>query len=249
MSLEADLPAPQPSEAGALTERSRLRQSLSWVAHLLPAMAMLWILERLLRGAQQRWQYPFDIEWMEGGMLVHAWRLREGLGLYVEPSAEFVPYIYPPLYPWVLSLLGEPDYSTARIVSLTATLLAAAAAAMAVRREGGSWGWGLGAAGLFISCYEDSGTFYDLVRNDALALCLGAWSLVLCRSGGRRSVVAGGLLLFLAFTAKHNLAALGLPILIWLGKHRSWRRGGLFALASAGPALTWLAALQWSSAH
>ena len=38
-----------------------------------------------------RWNYPFDLEWMEGGMLVHVDRLRSGEGLYVPPSADFIP--------------------------------------------------------------------------------------------------------------------------------------------------------------
>ena len=50
--------------------------------------------------------YPFDLEWMEGGMLVHGLRIMEGKQLYVEPSSEFIPFIYPPLYSWLLGIGG-----------------------------------------------------------------------------------------------------------------------------------------------
>ena len=50
--------------------------------------------------------YPYDLEWMEGGMLHHAQRIHGGLGIYVAPSIEFIPYLYTPLYPSLLALFG-----------------------------------------------------------------------------------------------------------------------------------------------
>ena len=50
--------------------------------------------------------YPFDLEWMEGGMLLHGLRVMEGKNLYVEPTSEFIPFIYPPLYSWLLAVGG-----------------------------------------------------------------------------------------------------------------------------------------------
>ena len=192
-----------------------------------------------------RLAYPFDLEWMEGGMLVHALRSREGLGLYVPPGADFIPYIYPPLFPWLIGILGEPSYALGRGLSLFCTLASCAALVVAVRQEKAPWFFALGAVGVFLSTYEDSGSFFDLVRPDALALALAAWSLVLCRRGCRRSVVAGAGLLFLAFVAKHNYAALGLVIFPWLWRYRSRRRAFDFVLCSAAPALLFLAIAQW----
>ena len=74
-----------------------------------------------------RLDYPYDLEWMEGGMLIHALRLSEGLGIYVVPSSDFIPYIYPPLYPTVLAALSEVwtlDYWMGRGISILGTLLA-----------------------------------------------------------------------------------------------------------------------------
>ena len=211
----------------------------------LPLVALvLGMLGLFLYDASARASYPYDIEWMEGGMLAHAWRLRQGLGLYTPPDADWVPYIYPPLYPWLLSLLGEPSYEVARWLSASGTLAAMAAAIFAVRREGAHWGLALAAGGLWLSCYDDSGTFYDLVRNDALAIGLASWSFALCRVGTRRAVIASGLLLFLAFLAKHNYAAWGVVMLGWLVKTRGWRRGLEFAAASVVPALTATVAIQ-----
>ncbi len=222
----------------------RLQRPLRTAAALLPLAAGWRILQLTWRSYQARVAYGFDIEWMEGGMLAHAWRLRHGLGIYTLPSADWVPYIYPPLYPWLLSLLGEPSYAAARSLSFLATLAAAAAAVFAARRERAGWGFAAAAGLLFLSAYDDGGSFFDLARNDALAIGLGAWAMALCRAGSPPAVTAGGLLLFLAFTAKHNLAAVGLPILLWLWRYRGWRRAALFAAASALPALIFLGAMQ-----
>lgn len=205
------------------------------------------LLALLLQGAMTRLFYPFDMEWMEGGMLVHAWRLREGLGLYTEPDADWIPYIYPPLYPWVMAVLGEPSYTIGRGLSLVGALAAAAAAAFAVHREGAPWGLAVAAAGLFIGCYDESGTFYDLVRADAFALGFAAWSFVLCRIGTRRAVLGSAALLVLAFLAKHNYALFGVPMVIWLLVAHGRRRALEFAAASMIPALLATAAIQIAS--
>src|SRR5712692_7991779 len=54
----------------------------------------------------RRLAYPYDLEWMEGGMLCHTLRLVQGQPLYAEPSARFVSFAYTPLYPIVLRLLA-----------------------------------------------------------------------------------------------------------------------------------------------
>ena len=75
--------------------------------------------------AFHRLTYPLDLEWMEGGMLMHAVRIAEGKGIYLPPSTEFVPYFYTPGYPVVLAILGtifEIGYPLARSLSLLAWL-------------------------------------------------------------------------------------------------------------------------------
>src|SRR5262245_11397892 len=69
----------------------------------------------------KRARFPYDLEWMEGGALVHVARILEGSPLYVPPSLEFTPYIYTPLY-WYVSagfakVMGLSLF-TLRLVSL-----------------------------------------------------------------------------------------------------------------------------------
>lgn len=214
-----------------------VRHAPSWLA--LVAMAAL-----LGVTVGPRLAYPFDLEWMEGGMLLHALRVRQGLPIYTEPGPDWIPYVYPPLYPWLVAGLGEPSYAAARALSLASAVFAAGLAALAVRLEGAPWGSAGACGALVISCYDDVGTFFDLARNDTLALALAAAALVVTRRGSVPAAVVGGLLLAAAFLTKHSYALLGLPTLVWLLAFRGRREALAYVLASAGVAGMAVAALQ-----
>src|ERR1700724_1957007 len=71
----------------------------------------------------RRLAYPYDLEWMEGGMLGHALRLAQGEGIYAEPSARFVSFAYTPPSPivlWLLAPVTGVGYLPARAVSVAA---------------------------------------------------------------------------------------------------------------------------------
>ena len=81
-------------------------KSVSVIAELGLVFISVTMLSWLLVTFAGRVGYPYDLEWMEGGMLVHGHRVLNGEGLYVPPSLDFIPYIYPPLYSWVLAAFG-----------------------------------------------------------------------------------------------------------------------------------------------
>ena len=194
-----------------------------------------------------RLDYPYDLEWMEGGMLIHALRIQEGQGLYVIPTADFIPYIYPPLYPWLLAFLGDVvglDYWLGRSVSVFGTLLALTSIIVGLRKEAVSWGISSLAGALFLSTYDDVGTFLDLTRADALMMGLMGWSIVFSR---QRILWAAGLLCWLAFLAKHNAAIIGVPIALWLWRDYGARQAWTFGAWSALPALLSIGWLQFST--
>jgi hypothetical protein len=194
--------------------------------------------------------YPFDLEWMEGGMLAHAWRLDQGLPLYAAPSPEFVPYIYPPGYSAVVALLGKVfglSLPLGRVVSVVGTVAAAGSIGFVVRRVGGTPLVALCAAAVFLGTYPQSGAFYDLVRPDGLCLGLLGWSIALVWVRARWAPVAAALLLVAAFLVKHNAAAFGIPLVLGFGWRHGWRAAGAFAVAAIVPAAVAVGLLQWRS--
>lgn len=216
----------------------------TWMFDLVPALAAASLVLNVVRGFLARRTHPFDLEWMEGGMLAHAWRIVHGLPLYPEPGPEWIPYVYPPGYAAVLAALSPVfglDYTLGRTVSILGTLAAGAAIVwMAGRR--GQWLAGWVAAACFLGCWRASGAFYDLVRPDGLGTALLAWSLAIAlerpRSRGLRrwTPEIAGLILCAAFIVKHHTAAFGFPLAFALWTRDGWRSAARFGVASAVPA-------------
>ncbi|HEY2941005.1 MAG TPA: hypothetical protein VGN09_01095 [Vicinamibacteria bacterium] len=167
--------------------------------------------------------YPYDLEWMEGGMLCHALRLVEGQPIYAEPSARFVSFAYTPLYPIALRLLAPVTgvgYLPARAVSVAAFASALVLAYAFVRRAGGSRAVALGTVALPAAAFAPTGAWYDLARIDSLFLGLTAAAVAF--GWWKRNVTAGPVIsaalvtagFFAKQTALPFAAALGLALLL-----------------------------------
>ncbi|MBN1336991.1 MAG: hypothetical protein JXB39_13620 [Deltaproteobacteria bacterium] len=220
------------------------------VADIVLIGTMVWVGWLFARTVGPRLSYPFDLEWMEGGMLTHALRVSQGLPLYVEPGPEFIPFIYPPLYPWVvgtLGRLGEVSYTLGRAVSVAGTVVACLLLVVGVARERLRWTAGVAAAALFLSCYDEVGAFFDIVRTDGLLVALLGGALLACRRATRPMLATGGVFLALAFATKHSVAVLGIPIAIVLWREYGWRRALWFAAWSMGPALAFTLVMEIAS--
>ncbi|ACY15042.1 hypothetical protein [Haliangium ochraceum] len=177
--------------------------------------------------------HPYDLEWMEGGMLAHAARLAEGHSIYPAPSIEFIPYLYTPLYPALLAVLGSIfglSYALGRTLSLLALVALCALAVAVVRRagrdadsadDGGAAGGALGAAasrpgaaaavGLLAATYPWLEGWHDIVRADSVFLAMIVAGLVWLERAaalpGRRGqleVAGAAALLALSFFCKQT---------------------------------------------
>jgi hypothetical protein len=192
--------------------------------------------------------YPYDLEWMEGGMLCHALRIARDQPLYGPPSVDFIPFLYTPLYPWLVAKLGGVSgigYALGRAISLIAFVGTLLLGYIYARRAGGSRAAALVAPGLTAAAYVPTGAWYDLARPDTLFLFLVTAGL-LCGFWGRRrpaAVVCAALLLVLAFftkqTASPFMIGLGLMFLIV-----SWRAALLYGITLA---IVGLPALYWAN--
>jgi hypothetical protein len=207
-----------------------------------------WIFVVLARVFLLRLSYPLDLEWMEGGTLTHALRLARGEPLYAEPSVDFVSFLYTPLYPAVLAALSKVfglSYALGRVVSILAfagalVFLVAAVRGIARRYESEelpalATGAGLLAAAAVCLAFPFCGAFYDLVRCDSLWLFLVSAGLYCCAPGGSTTrVVAGALLLALAFFTKQTAAPFMVAAALSVALASGVKRGLVFSAMAFG---------------
>jgi hypothetical protein len=158
-------------------KESAIARHLWWLL-LIPGVSQLVL---LCAAMFSRLAYPYDLEWMEGGLLTHAQRIADGAGIYVEPSVEFIPYLYTPLYPGVIAMFSELfgiGYGVGRSISVLAVLATCALLVLMVKRESESptrklaWVGGLCAVGFFAATYPWVEGWYDLVRADSLFMLM-----------------------------------------------------------------------------
>jgi hypothetical protein len=181
--------------------------------------------------------WPFEIEWMEGGMLTHAARVLDGEAIYAKPSADFVPFFYTPLYPLLLaglSRIGEAlglgglGFPMARAVSLLATTGIFAFLFQVGRREAGRR-YGVLAVGLYAALFRTNGAFYDLARPDSMflaLLCLGIYLVYYKRTWPW--VLVAALVFVVGYFTKQLVSVFAVACTLYL-LWRDWRHGLLFA--------------------
>ena len=170
------------------------------------------------------WRYPYELEWMEGGVLTHVQRVLHGQSLYGRSSVRFTPFIYTPLYyyasaaaAWVIG----PSLSTLRLVSILGSLLALGAVYRLVAAETKARWPGVVGACLLAACFRVAGAWLDLARVDVLFLGLLLAALVCVRgSESWRRALAAGALFGAAFLTNRRRCSPPWPVLPFL-----WRRG------------------------
>lgn len=199
----------------------------------------------------ERVESPYPIEWQEGAIVAHAFRLLDGLPLYIAPSRTFIPVLYPPfgyvVQSWAMELLGR-GLPAARAVSLTASVLIALIIAGVIMRRTRSRLAALVAAGIFFAAYDLCFAWYDEARVDMLFILLGLSSLVFLTRERRSTaiVVSSGLLAALAILTKQQglvFAAAGFGHLLF----RSWRQALIFGATIAAVIIPTVIVLQISS--
>ena len=179
--------------------------------------------------ALTRLSYPFELEWMEGGSVVHVQRILDGQSLYVTPSLNFIPFMYSPLYFHVSSLFAHVTgngFLPLRLVSLLSSLGCFAFIFMIVHRRTASLYASFIASCLFVATFRISGSWFDIARVDSLFLFLllaGIYTFDSPRVPVRS--LASPALLFLSFFTKQTalIVAVCLSAAVLVTRKRSER--------------------------
>ncbi|HUJ57149.1 MAG TPA: hypothetical protein VLX92_01590 [Kofleriaceae bacterium] len=227
--------------------RNRAIAAAVWTVLAAPAVYQLVLLVTAIAG---RIAYPYDLEWMEGGLLHHAQRLADGHGIYAAPSIEFIPYLYTPLYPALLALCGKIvglGYTLGRAISVLSLVGIAVVGAVSIAGErfrqvarGPAWGGVVIALGVIAAAYPYLDGWYDLVRADTMFAFLVTVGLAAAAQLGRddrgwrghaRAGVVAAILVLAFFAKQTGVIYVGLGGAIVLVQ--SWRRAATYTCVAA----------------
>jgi len=198
------------------------------IFRILLALGPLWYFVAVPSIFFLRSAYPFELEWMEGGTLIHLLRLQAGLPLYVAPSLEYVPFIYPPFYYYVSlgisQLTGLGGFFPLRLVSILSTAGSAFIITVLVQKQTQSRYWAFLSVGVFLATFRAGGAWFDIARVDMLfTVLLLAAIYAGTASDHWVSMVLAGLLLGLAFYTKQTALAYATFFICVSWFFRGWR--------------------------
>lgn len=234
-----------------MTDRLQL-QRFSY--YLLPLSLAALLFGLCLYVMASRLFYPYELEWIEGGMLQSVIRIMDGLPLYAKPDMDYVPPLYAPLYfhvaAWSAHLFGA-GLPALRIVSVLAACLSAMLVALSVWQLSRSRLASLLALFCWGSLYRFSGNWYDVGRVDSLwgfFLLSAVTALIFFRQRGGQQFLWLALpcLVLAVFTKQTSLMLLPFFMLViwcWAGFFQAVR----FGVVLAAVLLLACGILQWQS--
>ncbi len=166
-----------------------------------------------------RIQYPFELEWMEGGSVDHVSRILSGQKLYVTPSLEFIPYVYTPLYFYLsafVSTIVGVGLMPLRFVSFIASLGSFLFIFLIVKQETKNEYASILATCLFAATFQISGAWFDLARVDSLFLFFLLVAIYLIRfKTSPGFYFLAGVFISLSFLTKQTALIISLPIMFY----------------------------------
>ncbi|MFC1922172.1 ArnT family glycosyltransferase [Chloroflexota bacterium] len=172
--------------------------------------------------------FPLNLEGLELTRLQHVRRAIQGLPIFVDPSPDFVPLVYQPLY-YYLSvpftwLLGDTLF-TLRLVTILGTIGSGCIIFLAVRESTASKWWGLMAVGLFAAAYRAMDSYFDVASVDTWMLfmiLLGCY--LIGRSQSRVTDWVGVGFLVVAFWFKQPAFLFTIGGLVYLTWRKGWKK-------------------------
>ncbi len=202
---------------------------VKWLKRATGAGCLIYLLVFFVIAVQQI-RYPYELEWMEGGMVDSVLRIVNGEPLYTTPSTSFTPYTYTPLYfhlsTWMTHLTG-PGFLPLRLTAFIGTLGCLALLFLFGWKETRSPFYGLLSCGLFAALFRAGGAWYAVARADSWLLFFMLAGLLFLRYGRTQTAhaISAGLCFCLAFFCKQTALFVSLPLMAYtLLFFKGWRR-------------------------
>jgi len=166
-----------------------------------------------------RIRFPFEVALMEGGFMEHVRRIILGQNIYISPSLDFIPFLYPPLYPYILAIIAKVfglAFMPLRLFSFLLSLVNFYLVFLFVKKETKNIFAGFLAACLFAATFRVSNLVFDMVKNDSLFLffLLSGIYLLRFKESGKSHCFAG-LLISLAFLTKQTTLIIIPPLMLY----------------------------------
>ncbi|NWG07507.1 MAG: hypothetical protein HXY35_12560 [Chloroflexi bacterium] len=169
--------------------------------------------------------FPLNLEAMELTVLQHLQRIMAGQPVYVEPSPDFVPLAYAPLYYYFsvpFAWLFGANLFTLRLVAILGMLGAGIVLFLAVKKQTNSNWWAIIAVGLFAAAYRVMDTYLDNAHSDSWLLFTVLFGCYLIEQNRSRVTnIIGVLFLVVSFWFKQHGAIFAIGGVLYL----TWRDG------------------------
>ncbi len=162
-----------------------------------------------------RINYRYELEWVEGASLIQVYRIYTGQSLYTQPSLQYIPMIYPPLFFYLAAIIARftgISFFPLRLVSFASTLGSLLVIYFIVKGKSRSTLIGLIAAGSFVAAFRLGGAWFDIARVDMLFIFLSLAGVYILVKQETRYAILAGFLFALALLTKQT----GLPIFVFI---------------------------------
>jgi hypothetical protein len=205
---------------GSIFMNEKIAKFGLFVLKMLTGIASGYFIVLFLYIGLSRLSFPLPFDWVEGPILAQTNRVLLGQKLYIEPSAAYVPLVYPPVYFYLAALLTKLTsfgMAPARFLSILASLGCCFMIFLIVRKTTSFWFPGLISAGFFAATNGIVWTWFDFAKVDMLCIFLSLLGLYFLIQADIRSTILAGVFFTLSFFSKQSAIIILIPaFLIYL---------------------------------
>jgi 4-amino-4-deoxy-L-arabinose transferase-like glycosyltransferase len=207
-----------------------------FLKYVLLAVSVLYLLVYFYM-VYYRIRYPFELEWIEGGLLGQVQRIVNGQVVYAAPSLEFVAFIYPPLFFYLSALASQffgATFFSLRLVSFLASLTSYICVFLIVKEETDNKFIAFISACFLAATFRVTGAWMDIGRIDSLFVALLFLFVYFIRhSNSTRAFILAGFFAALTLLTKQTALVMCIPA-IGYAFLKDWKRTSiLIATATA----------------